>query len=601
MNKPLLLSILLSGGIFSANCQTTTTTITYQQITSLEESHVGGQDWQHVISGNGNKIVWYKQTNPKQVFTANADGSGLLSIADWGSDRLSQVDINDDGTRVIYVGGPFSGGSQINSVNADGSSEQMLIALDHLSVKTIRLTGNGSSVFFNVNSNSTISGGGGPIDRGVYSIPYGGGVHSLVAGPSDVATALGISASDVGVFSGGSNGPTIDVSEDGANVIFIAENDLDGTHHVFTKGSSGVHHIFGPVLWVPGVGISSDGQKIAFTTNPSNREGYVANFDGSGLTMIASTDDIAFTDGNSRGDRICLTENGSKVMFDGSHIFNTDGSGVFQISANTWGSAGLPLILGYVERGTMDRSGTRILTSILEPVRSVYQMALIEIDPNSLDGSPSISDINMDPNGAVPNGQASHITMLVTPSSASDSIRYAGNVVLWEDLRTQMVWSGGFNDDGSTGDVTPDDMIYTHNNVFAYSSAELGSYKMRFNAEVYDSDYRLQATSVETEFFYVVADTSQLGLNDQTDPLIQGVFPNPVRDNSQLRIFLRQGSHVSWTMRNSLGQIVNLKALGWRGPGNWNLDLETNILPSGTYFLTAVSEHATSSIKLIVQ
>lgn len=317
--KSILSSIICLLVMFSqfqnVNAQSTHT-FTYHQISATDDSWVAGQDWQHVICGNGNRVVWFKQTNPKKVFVMNSDGSGMLELADLGTDRLSQVNISDDGTKVVYVGGPFAAGHQIHYINADGTGENMILALGGLHSKTLRITGDGNTVFFNAVQNTSIAGGGGALERGVYSMTTSGGGLTQVAGPAQVATSLGIAASDVGGFSAGSNGPTIDVSYDGTRVIFMAKDDLNGDHHVFTSNGTAVNHIYGPVQWIPGVGISSDGEKIAFTTNPTggDRQGFTANYDGTGLQMIASNNDMFyFSDGNSLGDRVSLTENGSHV------------------------------------------------------------------------------------------------------------------------------------------------------------------------------------------------------------------------------------------------------------------------------------------------
>jgi len=182
----------------------------------------------------------------------------------------------------------------------------------------------------------------------------------------------------------------------------------------------------------------------------------------------------------------------------------------------------------------MTKDGSRFLFSFVEPIRGEYQFCIADLNPVSMGGSPTLSNIIMDPQGAVPSGQSSAMQVTVTPANGSDSVRYAGNVALRNGLqRSSDVISLSFYDDGvNAGDVTADDNIFTHNNVFAYSTAELGNYTMRFNCEVYDADYRLQGTAVEIYPFGIVSDINHLGIGD---PDMEGGFgiypvrPIPVR------------------------------------------------------------------------
>lgn len=522
---PLAAAVILA---FGSAAQTVENTFTYTQITALTESHVVGQDWQHVISDNGNKVAWYRQSNPKQVYVANADGSGQQSIVDMGTDRLSQVDISADGTKVVYVGGPFAAGHIANFINADGSGDVQLFALNELRMHTLKIAGDGSKAFFNIYTNANIASGGGPIERGVYSINLDGTGLTQVVGPADVAAVLGVSASDIGTFYGGSNGPSIDVSYDGTEVVFMARNDVNNRHYVFTT-NNGTTEILGPFLWVGAVGISPDGTKVAATINSSdgNREGWVANYDGTGLQMIASNDDMFyFTNGNSQGDAISLTSNGSKVLFDSyPYLFNTDGSGHMNLMAGTIGGAGFPMLLDGMERPTMTSDGSRVLFSFRNhPLGAFYQLTVLDINPPTLGVCPTLSNFFWNPNGAAPGGQSSELRVTVTPALGTDSVWYAGNVALLDDVKDGTVFTATFSDDGtSAGDQVAGDGVYTHNNVYAYSNAELGPRTMRYQSEVFAQDLKLKATAVDVNTWYVADD---VGIEDlDEDHLL--LYPNP--------------------------------------------------------------------------
>lgn len=492
---------------------------------------MNGQDWQHLISDNGNNVTWFRQTNPKQVYVMNSDGSGLQSIVDMGTERLSQVDISADGTKIIYVGGPFFSGNRLNFINADGSGDTPLIELNELRMGTIKIAGDGSKAFFAVKSDASIVSGGGSIERGIYSIGLDGTGLTQIIGPADIASALGINASDVGSFTGGSAGPSFDISYDGAEVVCLGKDDANGGYYVFTA-HNGITEILGPFQWLNGVGISADGSKIGASVNDNgNHEGWVADYSGSNLSMIASNDDMfTFSNGNSLGDAVALTSDGSKVLFDSyGHLFNTDGSGLISVAAATLGSAAKPMIGDGIARATMTSDGSRFLYSFSDQSTGITQMAVLDVNPSTMGNCPTLSDFYWNPNGAAPSpsGPSSEIRVRVTPAAGADSIWYAGNVALLDGLKDTKVYAGTFNDNGvNTGDQTANDGIYTHNNIYAFSDAELGPRTMRFNCETYDSNLMHYGTAVDVSTWSVA---DNIGV-DETEGDGFFMYPNPAND-----------------------------------------------------------------------
>ncbi len=594
--KQFLLSFvaILSATVVWA--QTPANTYTYKQITKLTESHVAGQDWQHVISDNGNKAAWYRQTNPKQVYVINTDGTGQTSIVDMGTDRLTQVDISADGSKVVYVGGPFASGHRANFINADGSGDTPLIELGELRMHTLKIAGDGSKAFFNIYTDANIAGGGGSIERGLYSINLDGTGLTQLAGPATVAGLLGINAADVGPFYGGSNGPSIDVSYDGTEVIFIAKDNANGGHYVFTL-HSGVTEILGPYQWLNGVGISADGTKVAASVNDAgSHEGWVANYDGTGLQMIASNDDMFYyTNGNSRGDAVSLTSNGSKVMFDAfGHLFNADRSGVISVSVATMASAAWPMIVGTIERPTMTSDGTRFLFSFADLITSYNQLAIAEINPSSLGDCPALSDFYWSPDGAAPSGQASELRVRVTPSVNADSIWYAGNVALLNNLRDPNVQAHSFSDDGSTaGDDVANDNIYTHWSIAAYSNAELGPRTMRFNSEAYDSELKHFGTAVDVNTWYVA---DNISVNEH-DELVVDMYPNPTDGMVYFNLPTNQFNNLSIEVYNQLGKQLEVHPFVL----NQQPMLNTSAWANGLYSISLINtEGQRHTLKLAV-
>ncbi len=498
-----------SGG--GATGKTPIRTLVYHQITSFSESQVAGQGWQHVLSDNGGHVVWYKQRNPKGVFTANADGSNIREVANLGTGRLIRVDISADGSRISYDGG--GNGSKVNTVNSNGSNDRALLSLNQF-IGTLRLTGDGSKVFFNLPGDARIEGSGNLVERGVYSINFDGSSQQQVIGPASIAGLLGIAASDVR-FEGFTNGPEVDVSFDGTRIIFVAKTTQTGERHVFTARDDGsqLRKIFSPPRSTPiEVGISRNGGKVAFiATIGGNREGYTSNFDGSQLRKIASNKDFQFTGvfGNGVGDQISLTADGSKVIFNGDfrgHLFNSDGSGVLQLSANTAAPAGMPLIVGNLARATMSSDGSRVLFSFIKsntiPPGSRWQLATLDINPASLGEATALTNITVNPDVVAVN-PASDATISV---KVNTNIDYVGNVALLNGRRDSKVTVRKFFDDGvSAGDNVAGDGIFTHNAIQAFSDAEIGPRILRINAEVFSANGRLHGTAVDLEPFAVVA------------------------------------------------------------------------------------------------
>ena len=597
--KKLLLSITASLLAYFSFAQTVGNTYTYKQITQLQESHVNGQDWQHVISDNGNKVTWYRQTNPKQVYMMNSDGSSLQSIVDMGTERLSQVDISADGSKVVYMGGPFFSGNRLNFINADGTGDTPLIELNELRMGTIKIAGDGSKAFFAVKSDASIISGGGAIERGIYSIGLDGTGLTQIIGPADVAGALGINASDVGGFSGGSAGPSFDISYDGTEVVCLGKDDANGGYYVFTT-HNGITEILGPFQWLNGVGISADGSKIAASVNDNgNHEGWVADYNGGNLTMLASNADMfEFSNGNSLGDAVALTSDGSKVLFDSyGHLFNTDGSGLISVAAATLSSAGNPMIKDGVTRATMTSDGSRILFSFLDGVTDHWQMAILDINPPSMGLCPTLSDFYWNPNGAAPSpsGPASEIRLTVSPAAGADSIWYAGNVTLLDGLKDTKVYAGEFHDNGiNTGDQTANDGIYTHNNIYAFADAELGPRTMRFNCETYDSDLMHYGTAVDVDTWYV-ADNISIDEVVGSDFLM---YPNPANGIVGLKVpdstFKVDGVEVL----DALGRTVEVYPFVMNGQPMMN----TSSWANGVYSISLTNNNGNRSTqKLIVQ
>lgn len=596
---------------FATNAQSVIRTQTYHQVTKFTESHSNAQDWQHVLSDDGNKIVWYKQTNPKKVIVINPDGSGIQELVDMGTDRLSQVDISADGTKIVYIGGPGPDGHHVNFINSNGSGDLDLVGFNGLHTHTVKISGDGNNVFFNLYTNSSYIGGG-SAERGIYYIsPSGTGLNQVVS-PAQVATAIGINATDVGTFYGGGSGQSVDASYDGSRIIFIAKDNSNGNYTVLTAtGGGGSVTKIHDAYYIGAVGISRDGEKIAFTTNESdgNRQGWVANFDGSAKVKLADNfNDYYFTNGNSQGDAVSLTANGSQVMFDGQlgHLFNSDGSGVMQVTAPTIGGAGYPLISEGLPRATMSSNGSSFLYSFLDPVTNLVQLSMLYVNPGALGSSPTLSEIGTNPNTISISPQtASTFTARLTPANGSDSIKYIGNATLLNNRLDIKVPAKTFYDDGvSVGDVTANDMLYTHWGINASSDAVPGPRTMRINAEIIDAGGYVHGTSVDIEPFYVVPDTTFIGITEingvNNNFTLEQNYPNPFSTNTNIKFHLNKASKVLLEVYNVTGELQATLINTEMATGSYQIPWDGQNLASGMYFFKMQASGAIQTQEFII-
>lgn len=596
----------------NTDAQSIVRTLSYHQITKFSETHSNAQDWQHVLSDNGNKIVWFKQTSPRKVYVINPDGSGMQELVNMQGERLSQVDISADGTKIVYRGGPFGDGHHVNFINSNGTGNLDLVGFNGLHTHTIKISGDGNHVFFNLYTNSSYIGGG-SAERGVYYITPGGTGLTQVVGPSAVAPLLGINATDVGTFYGASSGHSIDVSHDGSRIIFSAKDNANGGYYIFTATGSGgsVTKIHGPEYYLGAVGISSDGEKIAFTTNPSdgNRQGWVANFDGSNKIKIADNfNDFYFSNGNSQGDAVSLTANGSRVMFDGSraHLFNSDGSGLIQIAAPSIGGAGYPLIAEELARATMSSDGSSFLYSFADPISGLAQLSMAYLNPTSLGGAPNITEIGTNPNAiAISPQTSSTFTARLTSANGSDSVKYIGNATLLDNRLDTKVPAKTFYDDGvSVGDVTANDMLYTHSGINAFSDAVPGQRNMRINAEIIDASGYVHGTAVEFTPFYVVSDTSFLAIT-KIDGVADGFtleqnYPNPFASGTTIKFHIQKRGKITLDVFTISGELVATLINKEMASGSYQLPWDGQHLANGMYFFKMQSGDKVQTKEFII-
>lgn len=92
--------------------------------------------------------------------------------------------------------------------------------------------------------------------------------------------------------------------------------------------------------------------------------------------------------------------------------------------------------------------------------------------------------------------------------------------------------------------------------------------------------------------------TGVVGIGEVAEPAIQvGAHPNPTRDQLWITMAGIDGKHISYTLRNALGQEMLTKDLGVQG-STWKGTLDLSGLSTGVYFLEVVGNDQRSTKRI---
>lgn len=185
-------------------------------------------------------------------------------------------------------------------------------------------------------------------------------------------------------------------------------------------------------------------------------------------------------------------------------------------------------------------------------------------------------------------------------------------------------WDGSdFEDTEPTTTFTP--LTFTWNNPFgSFSPGKLdviiysGSVMEKINAySLYTSAlpqdtlnaYNLQSndTPFASDHLPVIADftlnkivsTAEV-FDEKNGTQIVNVFPNPVSENADIQVFIKQNEQVELTIWNTIGQRVLTIFDDEKGQGRHIFKMETNDLPTGTYFIQLKTETTVVAKKIQV-
>ncbi len=493
----------------------TPSTVVYDQITAFVPDQPGinllGADESPILSDDGTKIAFGRfENNAYHVTVMNVDGTNPVEVLTSASS--GNIDLSANGGRLA-----FTDSRSITVANGDGTGSQGVYGVDDPELESPRLTADGSRVFWIV-GRDTFSGGQTtpPIRKGIYAANLDG-----PAGAGPVITREQI-ANAVGAGLDGFSLPRIqgiglDVSADGSRVIF--QVDFSGTSHAVVVGNSdGTNlHVLDTdqAPAIVNLGISGDGSKVFVLGRDfpdSVSKLFVYDFDGSNRRVLSTGD----TGINEANDRMQFSFDGSKFLFGTSSLlFNTDGSGVYQL-----GSFGSNLVggnAGILPLAAMDASASRVLYAFND-ANNVQQLAIARPDPTSLGAAPAVGMVTANP-PFILTGSRSTTQVSATVTSASPIVN-VHEVFYLPPPTVVGIYSGGgiaggnntissstdLTDDGMRGDATAGDGVFS--NSFDVRTAEQtpGPRTIRVSATVTGADGKLHATAVDGATIQVVTE-----------------------------------------------------------------------------------------------
>jgi|GEM_PF-641641 len=496
-------TINLNGTGTSATASSVLCTLTYHQITTA----YAGQAYAYneglpILSRNGSAIAFTQTVSGgiNKVFTIGPDGNGLVLADSYTSlvSAGSAVDISDDGTRICVS----------DTVQLRAGGQQVLVLASN-EINGVRISGDGTKIFFRVYRDTFLNGSSQAIPRGIWVINYDGTGLRQIVGVNQMATVLGVTPATVPLF-GSIDARPVDVSADGSCIVFsmldapVSGGAGQGLFGVNLDGS-GLHDFLGRVAFLFHGAISGDGTKVAYDEQPvsGNEEAGVFNFNGTGqIKLTDSTVNQAGLGLQTNGYHQ-LTFDGSKLLLGASGLlFNTDGSAVLQLGMR--GAEPLTLVDNSMTSVTMNGNGTMFSYICLDS-NSRSQLAVCYVNPGSFGVAPSITSPNLDPPYVLPAG-SSAATLTAVVSAASPVEQVVGDVVLNGMVESN---SGApaiaLNDAGASGDLVAGDGVYSSNGLSVASTEPLGSRTVRVKAGIVAADGTRHATAIDIAPFALVS------------------------------------------------------------------------------------------------
>ena len=507
-------------GLTPPEAGTIVRTLAYHQITTLSPNGVWDTARGAIISANGQRAAFTSGYDPTRFYVMNADDSGSPMEVDArtgdGGVGSPYVEISADGSRLITVGAQKDYWI-VRAVNADGSDLHTVITLGRYLI--FRLSGDGSQVFFQNPEDFDLNGQ--HYKAGLYavSVTNSAQVRKIVDRDA-IATLYGVDPNGVRFAGGDSN--YFAASRDGSRFVFS----VAPTYHnarvlrVNGDGSALAEYSFpSDYFWhVENLGISGDGSKVFYLgqQNPCCSAPYelgVFGFGGGTKTVLGD-----YGGPNTDGQIAQLSHDGSKLYYVGT-LYNTDASGRLALAIPGPGLSGDPplIINNYgLFQASMTDSATRFLYKADYNTGQPLQLAILDVNPASLGLAPAVTNPKIAPPYVLADGSSA--STVSSHVSTNQTLVRVNGVSLRDGVSDNTVLNGGaiLLDDGTQGDVTAGDGIFTSNR--AWGAPPLGPRLVRMRAEVRAGDGKRHSTAL---------DVAQLDVVNQVPPGMGTCTPTP--------------------------------------------------------------------------
>jgi hypothetical protein len=465
-------------------------TFAYHELTRLPATPT----YWPVISADGSAVAFTTAAANATRIGVNlmkSDGTGLQEIDSYQPKCFcaGKVDISADGKSVVS-----NDAVQIRFAQA-GAAARPVLVLNSNEIWDVRLSGDGARVFFLLRRNADVVATGVTLERGVYVVNNDGTGLRQVTGATTIAAALATTPDKVFPLAG--CGRSLDVSRDGTRIAFAAATaGMESVYAVNTDGT-GLRKLVeasGGFKLVNKIGLSGDGRLVAFHVYVDNGmiELGVIGFDGTGRRKLGvePPDQLAGCSGSLR-----LTDDASKLyVSEPSFLYDTDGSGVMQLSTAAFRPPGGAPVQDGTPNGWMNAAGSRFVYHVVDDA-NIAQLMLLEINPASLGAAPMLSAPTFTPKM----GTAQLISTALSTVAAAGAGLSRVAVVFYANGRPDVIDRGPgqiFNDKGLAGDAVAGDGIFSGRGFDAFNPPKPGPRTVRFTAES-KSDGRRHATVLE--------------------------------------------------------------------------------------------------------
>jgi hypothetical protein len=571
--------------------------INYKQISGFETDYSINT---MKLSDDGSRIVFSTGGPMVKVFTINADGTGLTQVYDFERTGFGpMVDISANGNKVIWCDGE----GEIYIANADGTDLVILATLlpnpnpDFEDMEPIiplppRITADGSEVYF-------IHMGRDPKGSGVYKISADNTGLTMVFNYLDMAAdVFKTDGSEYNYNSAFADG--FDISESGNRMIVgtrifkLAEGDLGRGDAIVVDGSDFTHLGDYATGYQP-FSTNKDGDMfIMYKLEPNPDLGY--DEIGVYFVPLGTADPVRVIGGLD----VFGTAAGTEMTSSGNLAIVHTGNGRLPITLVNYLSAS-QLDLVSIDNISLASEGFRFSESWLPSISGdgeVFcflstsipaQIWVARITTGTIVTEPSISGIQFAPEYVAKDGSTT-----ATISAKISDMTYDIHAVSFEAfkdgvfqpraLTADWPYSGRLVDDGTFGDLTAGDGIFTNNTVRVDlpEFVSVGDYEVRIAAV--NSTLKEVSMVDATPFSVVEPSTSILDRAVPEGFILYQNYPNPFRGTSVMKYDIPSESHVKIEVFNVVGKVVSKLLNEKQHAGRHAVVFDASRLPAGIYF-----------------